>query len=116
MQSIRNIKLSETAVPLGPVFDSMVELRSIPGHKTVLLWSDFRWSGPDTETLAAVGRIKEAGQIDLVIVYGDTDDRGYQLAQNLARFSGGDQAWDGCQILADQNYFQSFIRKVLRTS
>lgn len=116
MRGLKNLKAEPNAVPLGPAFDSLRELTAMPGRKTLLVWSDFRWTGPDTETMGAAGRLKGqyGDQLDIIVIYGDADDKGWQLAENLARSGSGDAAWDGCRILADQSYYQSFIRRVFR--
>jgi hypothetical protein len=115
MAGLRRLKLETRPVPLAPALDALRELSSIPGRKTVLLWSDFRWDGPDTDTLGALGRLKEqyGGQADILVIYGDSDDRGWQLAENLAKIGSPEAAWNGCLLLADQSYFQRFIRRVL---
>jgi hypothetical protein len=117
-RSVRNLKLDPKPVSLAPAFDGLYEATQIPGKKTVILWSDFRWLDSDTEILAALGRLKAqfGGQLELIVVYGDPDDQGLKLAESLARTGGGSPAFDGCQLLADQNYFQSFIGRVLGSS
>jgi hypothetical protein len=114
-RAIRNLRLDPTPVSLAPAVDRLFEAQSVPGRKTVLLWSDFRWPGVDTEALGAVGRLKAqfGGQLDFLVIYGDADDQGWRLAESLAKAGGGGAAYDGCQILADQDYFRRFINRAL---
>jgi hypothetical protein len=117
-RAIRSLKLDSQAVSLAPAFDGLYEPRSVPGQKTVLVWSDLRWAGSDSEVLAALGRLKAqwGGQADILVIYGDVDDRGWRLAENLARTGGGTPAYDGCLLLTDQSYFQSFVNRALKKS
>jgi hypothetical protein len=117
-RAIRSLKLDSEAVSLGPAFDSLYEAQSVPGYKTVLVWSDFRWTGPDTEVMAGLGRLKAqwGGQVNILVVYGDADDRGWRLAENLAKAGSGQPAYDGCLLLSDQNYFQKFVSRALQSS
>jgi cell division septation protein DedD len=117
-RSLRALKTDPRPVSLAPALDGLYEAREVPGRKVVILWSDFRWEGPDSEILAALGRLKAqyGGQLTVYVVYGDPDDKGLRLAESLAKSGSGEAAWDGCQLLADQSYFQRFIGQVLARS
>ncbi|MDR1873045.1 MAG: hypothetical protein LBS60_14185 [Deltaproteobacteria bacterium] len=117
-QSLRTLSLDERPVPIGPAFDNMFEVQSIPGRKVLIVWSDFRWDGPESETLAAFGRLKAqyGGQLELIVIYGDPDEAGYRLAENLAKTGGAESAYDGCLLLADQSYFQRLLSRVFARS
>jgi hypothetical protein len=113
-KAIRNLTLDPKAVSMAPAFDGLYEAREVPGPMALVLWSDFRWEGPDTEILAAAGRLKAqfGGRLDLIVVWGDPDDKGLKLAESLAKSEKGG-AYDGCRLLADQGYFQGFIGRIL---
>jgi hypothetical protein len=116
MAKVRAIKPEATPRPLGPALDSLGELRSISGRKTVVLFSEFGLPDKGPEALAALGRLKGqyGSDLDFLVVYGDSDDQGYLLAQNLAKSGGSGEAYDGCRLLADKAYFQRFAKRVLR--
>ncbi len=91
------------------------DLYSVPGRKVVLVFSEFL-SPESPETIrGALGRLRaELSGLEAIFIYGDTNAQGYQLAQSLAREGGSSHAWDGCRLLADNGYFESFIRSVFK--
>jgi hypothetical protein len=114
MSSIRNLRISENSAPIGPALDNLFEAASIPGRKTVILFSEFGRVSSAPETLAALGRLKRVhgDSLRLFVVYGDTDDQGWKLAENMAKAAGAKEAWNGCQLLADNSYFERFVKTV----
>ncbi|MDR2422936.1 MAG: hypothetical protein LBE01_06105 [Deltaproteobacteria bacterium] len=115
IRGIRNLSPDPQPVSLAPALDGFYEARGVPGKKVALLWSDFRWDGPEADILGALGRLKVqyGGQLEIYVIYGDPDDRGLRLAESLAKAGSGEAAYDGCLLLADQSYFQKFIGRVL---
>ncbi|MDR2340691.1 MAG: SPOR domain-containing protein [Deltaproteobacteria bacterium] len=116
LRAIRAAKVDTKPAPLAPELQNFNQLGSIPGKKTVVLFSDFRDSSGAEKAQGALGSIKGqyGGDLDFIVVYGDTDDKGYKLAQSLARSGGGGDAYDGCRLLADNAYFEGFVKRVFR--
>jgi hypothetical protein len=116
LKAVRSLKVDVRPAPLAAELNNLGDLSAIPGRKTVVLFSDFRAEDKNSAAEAALGQLK--GQygtdLDLVVVYGDSDDTGYRLAESLARSGGGGEAWNGCQLLADNRYFERFIKRVFR--
>jgi hypothetical protein len=116
MGRIQALTIQGRAAPMAPAFDDLRELAAIPGKKTVALYSDFMSPGGEAEALAALGRLKAryGTSLELLVVYGDTDDKGWQMAESLARAAGSKEAWNGCKLLADNDYFERFVKTVFR--
>ncbi|MDR2351916.1 MAG: SPOR domain-containing protein [Deltaproteobacteria bacterium] len=116
LAALRNMKVDIRPASLAPGLLNFPELNSIPGHKTVILFSDFAFTENPEETVGALGQLKGAygSDLDFIVVYGDTDDKGYQLAQNLSKLGEGTPAWDGCRLLADNSYFEKFVKTVFK--
>ncbi|MDR2406217.1 MAG: SPOR domain-containing protein [Deltaproteobacteria bacterium] len=115
LKSIKSLKVDVKPAPLAPELQTL-ELAAIPGKKTVILFSDFRAEDTNSRATSALGGLKGqyGGSLDFIVVYGDTDDVGYKLAGDLAQTGGGGEAWSGCQLLADNAYFERFIKRVFR--
>jgi hypothetical protein len=113
---VHALSIQSKAAPIGPGLDSLTELEAIPGRKTVVFYSEFSDPGGEKDALAAMGRLKGRYGTGLVflVVYGDTDDRGWRMADNLAREAGSSEAWDGCRLLADNDYFERYVKTVFR--
>ncbi|MDR1546061.1 MAG: hypothetical protein LBU12_04990 [Deltaproteobacteria bacterium] len=116
MARLRAFKVDADPAPLGPAFDGLGELAAISGRKTVALFSEFGRPESADEAVAALGRLKgqHGANLNLVVVYGDADDRGWRLAEDLAKAAGTSPAWDGCRLLADNLYFEKFVKAVFR--
>jgi hypothetical protein len=114
LKSLRNLKVDVRSAPVGPGLSNFPELNSIPGRKTVVLFSDFAFPEREGEAAAALGRLKGGygDDLEFFVVYGDADDRGYRTAQELAKAGGGGEAWNGCLLLADNAYFEKFVKRV----
>jgi hypothetical protein len=113
---IKALKVSQEPVPLAPAFSDLHELTAIPGKKTVVLFSEFGDPSGATEALSALGNLKAlyGTSLNLIVVYGDTDDLGWQLAENLAKSGGAGEAWNGCRLVSDNAYFEQFVRSVFK--
>ena len=116
MARIGALSIQSTAAPMGPALDNLIELGAIPGKKTIVLYSDFMDPKGQDEALAAMGRLKGryGASLNFQVIYGDTDDKGWQMAQNLARAAGSKDAWNGCRLLADNDYFERYVKTVFR--
>jgi hypothetical protein len=116
LKSIRNLKVDVRAAPMGPGLSSFRELDSIPGKKTVVLFSDFRSSDKPEDAEGALGSLKAryGSDLDFLVVYGDTDGPGLSLANRLARAGGNTDAWNGCLLIADNSYFERFVKRVFQ--
>jgi hypothetical protein len=113
LRSIRNMKPDVRPAPLGPGLSGMTELAGIPGRKTVVLFSDFAFPDRAQGAEAAAGGMRgQYGDVDLVVVYGDSSGQGWSMAQALASAGGAPEAWDGCLLLTDDGYFERFVRRV----
>jgi hypothetical protein len=116
LKGVRRIQIDPRPAPLAPELQTMGDLQAIPGKKTVVLFSDFRSADKDSAAQAALGSLKGqyGGDLDLIVVYGDSDDQGWRLAESLAQAGGGGEAWNGCQLLADNRYFERFVKRVFK--
>jgi hypothetical protein len=115
MARIRAMKVSPVVAPVAPAISNLHELASIPGKKTVIMFSEFGDSAGATAALSALGNIKaQYGNLNFIVVYGDADDLGWQMAENLAKSGGSDDAWDGCRLVSDNSYFEKFVRSVFK--
>jgi hypothetical protein len=114
MARVRGLAVSPAPVPLSPALDGLVELSAIPGRKTVVLYSEFGLASDASQAVAAMGRLKGqyGNELRVFVVYGDTDDLGWQLAETLAKTAGTNQAWNGCKLLHDNKYFESFVKTI----
>ncbi|MDR2300999.1 MAG: SPOR domain-containing protein [Deltaproteobacteria bacterium] len=114
MARVRSLTMGANPVPISPAFDALTELAAIPGRKTVILYSEFGQTQDGSQAVSALGRLKGqyGGSLRVFVVYGDTDDRGWQLAETLAKTAGTDRAWSGCKLLFDNAYFESFVKTV----
>ena len=92
-----------------------MDFKSVPGRKTVLVFSEFKQPDQPEDARDAVERLRSSygGEFVPIFIYGDTDQKGYELASNLAATSGG-RAWDGCRLLGDNAYFEQFIRTIFK--
>jgi hypothetical protein len=116
VKSLRRLKVDDRRASVAPGIANLHELDAIPGRKIVVLFSDFKEANKPDEIQGALGRVKASygSGLDFIVVYGDTDDRGLSIAENLARFGGGSGAFDGCQLLYDNSYFERFVKTVFR--
>jgi hypothetical protein len=116
LRIIRNLKVDVRAAPIGPALTSSGELENIPGKKTAVLFSDFRSSDKPEDVEAALGQLKSryGDDLDFIVVYGDTDGTGLNLANRLGRIGGGEEAWNGCRLVSDNAYFEKFVKRVFR--
>lgn len=116
LKSIRSLKVDIRPVPLAPELENLNDLAAIPGRKTVVLFSDFRSEDKSSKSGSALGGIKGqyGSDLEFIVVYGDTDDAGYRLAMDLAKSGGGGEAFNGCMLLADNAYFERFIKRIFR--
>ncbi|MDR2612920.1 MAG: SPOR domain-containing protein [Deltaproteobacteria bacterium] len=113
LRSIRNMKPDVRPAPVGPGLARLGELETVPGRKAVVLFSDFSYPDTTGKAEAAAGGLRgQYGEVDLVVVYGDSTGDGWRLAQSMARAGGSGEAWDGCRLLADNAYFERFIKRV----
>ncbi len=91
------------------------ELSGIPGRKVLLVFSEFLGPDEPRDVKDALGQLRAGiGGLDAVFIYGDTDGPGYALASDLAREFGSGQAWDACRLLADNAYFEQYIKAIFR--
>jgi hypothetical protein len=112
LRAVRNMKPDRRSAPLAPGLSNLTELNAIPGRKTVLLFSDFAYRDRSSGAEAAAGGLRgQHGNVDLLVVYGDSTAEGWRLADSLSRAAGGSEAWDGCRLLADNAYFERFVRR-----
>jgi hypothetical protein len=116
MARVRELSVSVDPAPIGPALDRLTELAAISGQKIVILFSEFGLNASAQETIAAMGRLTSTygSQLRFFVVYGDTDDIGWQTAEQLAKTAGSGEAWNGCLLLADNNYFEKFVKTVFR--
>jgi cell division septation protein DedD len=116
LRTIRNLKVDVRAAPMGPGLSGFAELESIPGKKIVVLFSDFRASDKPEAAEAALGQLKSryGEDLDFIVVYGDADGAGFSLANRLSKAGGGSEAWNGCQLISDNAYFEKFVKRVFR--
>ncbi|MDR1295853.1 MAG: hypothetical protein LBO05_00435 [Deltaproteobacteria bacterium] len=116
MSRVRGLSVSPDPAPLGPALDGLNELAAISGQKIVVLFSEFGLNSSAQETLAAMGRLKGTygDSLRLLVVYGDTDDAGWRTAEAAAKAAGSGEAWNGCMLLSDNNYFEKFVKSVFR--
>jgi hypothetical protein len=114
MSRIKNLKVSPDPVPMSPALDALTELAAIPGRKTVILYSEFGFPSDASKTVASLGNLKGqyGSSLRVFVVYGDTDDQGWRLAETLAKTAGTGQAWNGCRLLFDNGYFETFVKTV----
>jgi hypothetical protein len=114
MSRIRGLTLSPDPVPISPAFDGLTEAAAIPGRKTVILYSEFGQTQDASQAISALGRLKGqyGSSFRLFVVYGDTDDQGWQLAEALAKTGGTERAWSGCKLLFDNAYFETFVKTI----
>ena len=90
-------------------------LTSIPGEKILLVYSEFQNLDQDQEIKSAFSSLKgSASGLRAFFIYGDTAERGYKLANDLAQLAGTSQAWDGCMLLQNNSYFEKFIKTIFR--
>jgi hypothetical protein len=116
MARVRGLTAQPDPAPMGPAIDDLVELEAIPGRKTLVLYSDFGLPDGQNDALAAMGRLRAryGADLNVLVVYGDTTDAGWRMAEALAKAAGAGQAWNGCQLLADYGYFERFVKTVFR--
>jgi hypothetical protein len=116
LRALRSLKVDVRAAPLAPGLKSFRELESIPGKKTVILFSDFRFSDKPEAAEAAIGSLKSSygSDLDFIVVYGDTDGQGYNLANKIARVGSNGDAWNGCLLISDNSYFEKFVKRVFQ--
>ncbi|MDR2459665.1 MAG: SPOR domain-containing protein [Deltaproteobacteria bacterium] len=115
LRSLRSMKVDVRAAPLGPGLSNLPELNSIPGHKTVILYSDFTLARNPEDAISSVGQLKGqyGSDLNFIVVYGDTSADGLALANKLAQTGGSQTAWDGCLLLSDNSYFEKFVKKAI---
>jgi hypothetical protein len=113
---INALAIQAKGAPLGPAFDSLTELEAIPGKKNVAFYSEFSYPAGQSEALAALGRLKGryGSSLNFQVIYGDTDDQGWRMAESLAKAAGAKEAWNGCRLLADNDYFERYVKTVFR--
>jgi hypothetical protein len=116
LKSVRSLKADPRPAPLAPELLNLGDLKAVSGRKTVVLFSDFRAEDKNSRAQAALSSLKSqyGGNLDFIVVYGDSDDQGYRLAQALAGSGGGGEAWNACRLLADNGYFANFVKRVFR--
>ncbi|MDR2725679.1 MAG: hypothetical protein LBC90_06395 [Candidatus Adiutrix sp.] len=87
-------------------------LRSQPGRKVLLVFSDFIGTAKPEEVQAAMTSLRSGlgSSLDVYFIYGDPDGPGYRLAQTLSE----GEAWDGCRLLHDNAYFEKYIRSIFK--
>lgn len=92
------------------------DLAGVPGTKIVIVFSEFVGPDTDEELLKALASLKDqfGSSLRAVFVYGDTNGRGYLLSQRLAKEAGGHEAWDACRLLADNAYFERYIKSIFQ--
>ncbi|MDR1655995.1 MAG: SPOR domain-containing protein [Deltaproteobacteria bacterium] len=114
MSRIKALNVQTRSAPIAPGLDNLTELASISGRKTIVLYSEFGAPDGGEAAAASVGRLKAfyGSNLKVVVVYGDTDDLGWQMAENLAKAGGSGQAWNGCRLLIDNSYFENFVKTV----
>lgn len=114
LRAVRGMKPDVRPAPLGPGLSGLSELQGIPGRKTVVLFSDFRFKDSTEGAEAAAGGLRgQYGDVDFLVVYGDSSGEGWRLAESLSRAGGGGpEAWDGCLLLTDNGYFERFVKRV----
>ncbi|MDR1676897.1 MAG: hypothetical protein LBS44_00730 [Deltaproteobacteria bacterium] len=114
MSRVKNLTVAPDSVPISPALDALTELAAIPGRKTVILYSEFGLSSDADQAIAALGRLKGqyGNSLRFFVVYGDTDDLGWRQAENMAKTAGSGQAWNGCQLLYDNAYFEKFVKTI----
>jgi hypothetical protein len=113
---IRALTVNTKSAPISPALNNFPELGAIPGKKTVLLFSEFKSSQDAVQALSALGNLKAqyGDNLNFFVIYGDTDDLGWQMAENLAKSGGTKESWDGCRLVSDNAYFEQFIRSVFK--
>lgn len=95
--------------------EAAIDFDSASGRKILLVFSEFKSKEKEEDIRQALSRLKSAyGGLDPIFIYGDTDKAGYELAQNLAKENAGDEAWDSCRLLADNAYFERFIKRIFK--
>ncbi|MDR2348997.1 MAG: SPOR domain-containing protein [Deltaproteobacteria bacterium] len=116
LRALRGVKPDVRAAPLTPSLESFRELHNIPGKKTIILFSDFRFSDKpeDAETSLNALKTTYGSDLDFLVVYGDADGAGYALANEISRLGGDGEAWDGCRLVSDNLYFERFVKRVFR--
>jgi hypothetical protein len=114
MARVKSLTVSERPVPISPALDALNELAAIPGRKTVILYSEFGEPSDASKAMSALGNLKGqyGGSLRVFAVYGDADDKGWELAENVAKTGGTGQAWNGCKLLFDNAYFESFVKTI----
>jgi hypothetical protein len=116
LKSVRSLKADRRPAPLAPELSRLGSLAAIPGRKTAVLFSDFRAEDKDSNAQSALSSLKGqyGGDLDFIVVYGDADDEGWRLAGSLAKTGGSGEAWSACRLLADNAYFERFVKRVFR--
>ncbi len=96
--------------------ESVKEFSSVPGPKIIVIFSEFMGPDKPAELVEAMRELRTefGSSLRPAFVYGDTGEAGYRLAQRLAEDSGGGEAWDGCRLLADNAYFERYIKSLFR--
>ncbi|MDR1111573.1 MAG: hypothetical protein LBP92_13010 [Deltaproteobacteria bacterium] len=114
MARIRALEVGPDPVPMSPALDGLGELAAIPGRKTVIVYSEFGLPSDAEAAVAAMGRLRGqyGDSLRVHVVYGDPDGQGWLMAGNLAKAAGAGQPWDGCRLLADNAYFEKFVKTV----
>jgi hypothetical protein len=112
LRAVRGMKPDRRSAPLGPGLSGLSELNAIPGRKTVVLFSDFVYRDRISSTEAAAGGLRsQYGDVNLMVVYGDSTGEGWMLADSISRAGGGSGAWDGCRLMTDNAYFERFVKQ-----
>ncbi len=94
--------------------EAATQLSTVPGRKVLLVFSEFQGPDQPRDVQEAVSRLKAAygSSLEVLFIYGDTDGPGYDLAATLTRDAGGSQPWDGCRLISDNAYFESYIKTI----
>jgi hypothetical protein len=118
MARIKNLTVGPDPVPISPALNSLGELAGISGRKTVVLYSEFGLPSDAALAISALGRLKGqyGNSLRVFVVYGDTDDQGWKLAEDLAKTAGTGEAWNGCKLLYDNGYFEKFVKTIFSRS
>lgn len=103
--------------PLAEAMDaSDEEFTVIPGWKSLVIVSDFKMSFSHADPIESAVNLKKKYGEDFCIytVYVDADEKGIQLARDIAAAGGCGNVYDGCLLLTDDIYFKGMIAEVFR--
>lgn len=114
-RAIDKIKLGNGLAPLvWSVNASDSDLMTIPGRKALILVSDFESSAlvPDPVPRTKELKRKYGPSLCVYPIVVDATPDGWKLAEEMAKAGECGHLYDGCRVLADENYFRDMIQDI----